>query len=510
MHMKPRDILLAALLAASATPSLATPQFRDANDLWVVPDELGWGINVFHQGNTLFASIFVYGPDGAPRWYTASSLQGDGGSATRGSLYTGAVYESTGPGIGVAFNPALVTRRDVGSMGMEVKTGPSGERYADVALSINGVAFSKRMVPFSFVPPGLTGSYTGYATSPGGPRDEVTMNVSLGGGSFGMSMMTAARGSCTFSGQQELYGSLFNVRGTFSCSSTGASGSFTLTDVDVTRDGFTAKVAMNGMSWTELAAQRTSSSIRGDGYTTDLWLAPNESGWGLNIIEQGDTLFGTLFVYDSSGRARWYSASNLTYEQCAPPDAASDCWGRYRGALAESTGPYFGTSFNPSAVQRRQVGTMTIDFFGNNTAYVTYTVDGVGVTRKELRRFAFRANSLAGAYAGHILALNGNSDRGMQVGAMTMDISESGDTVTIAMHGTRGTCSMTGKRFLYGRQAVILGPYDCGGPALGQMSVSDINVTYAGFTAGVDFGTQPGVNVFYPIGRMEAVHTAPH
>ena len=29
---------------------------------------------------------------------------------------------------------------------------------------------------------------------------------------------------------------------------------------------------------------------------TDLWYNPNESGWGLNLIQQYQTMFGTLFV----------------------------------------------------------------------------------------------------------------------------------------------------------------------------------------------------------------------
>ena len=30
---------------------------------------------------------------------------------------------------------------------------------------------------------------------------------------------------------------------------------------------------------------------------TDLWWNPAESGWGMNVIQQGDTSFVTMFVY---------------------------------------------------------------------------------------------------------------------------------------------------------------------------------------------------------------------
>ena len=59
------------MFAAVALHASATPHFHDANDLWISPFESGWGINIFHQGDTLFASLFVYGQDGKARWYTA-------------------------------------------------------------------------------------------------------------------------------------------------------------------------------------------------------------------------------------------------------------------------------------------------------------------------------------------------------------------------------------------------------------------------------------------------------
>jgi hypothetical protein len=499
--------LLAAALLSFAIPALATPHLHDGNDLWIDPDEQGWGLNLFHQGDTLFASLFVYGPDGTARWYTGSSLVGDDGGPLHDhpAVYNGALYESTGPAFGGAFDPSRVTRRQVGNMSVELgREKPSGtapiRNYAYVSYDIDGVRVAKKVYPFSFVAMGLTGSYTGYARDLGNSV-QLNFNVALSNGSFGMST-TSASASCSYSGRQEPNGSLFAVEGTYSCND-GRSGSFNMSDVDVTQHGFTAPTSFGIVS-----AQRTSSSIRGDGYRTDLWFNPQESGWGLNIVEQGDTLFGTLFVYDAQGRARWYSASNLTYEQCAPPDAASDCNGRYRGALVESTGPYFGTSFNPAAVTRRQVGTISLDTFGNNTAYADITIDGMTMTRKPLQRFAFRTNSLAGAYSGHILASNGNSDRGMQVGPVAMGISESGDTITIDMGGSKGNCRMIGKRVQYGRQIMASGPYDCGGAAFGQMSLMDVYVTADGFTGRVDFGTEPGVNVFYPIGRIEGTRVS--
>jgi hypothetical protein len=505
-------IRILLLFFATTAPAWATPHQHDANDLWIVPNESGWGLNLFHQGDTLFGSLFVYGPDGKARWYTASSLVGDDGGPNhdRAPIYLGALYESIGPAVGGAFDPARVARRQVGTMSVELGSEPTpnnpARNYANIVYDVDGVRVAKHAYAFSFVAMGLTGSYTGYQAAPPGMREEVNISVSLQNGSLAMTTTGATSGSCTYSGVPDANGSVFRVGGAVSCNN-GRAGSFVLTDVDVTRHGFTARFSTTlSPSPTELVAQRTSSAIRGDGYSTDLWWNSAESGWGLNIIEQGDTLFGTLFVYDAEGKPRWYSASNLAYEPCAPPDVASDCRGRYRGALFESTGPYFGTAFNDAAVQRRQVGTMSIDFFANNFAYMSYSIDGVTVTGKQLSRAAFRANALAGSYAGHILA-GGNNDRGMQVGAMAIDIAESGDAITVTMRGAKGTCTLRGRRSQYGRQVVALGPYDCGGPQFGQLILDDVYVTSTGFTGAVSFGTDPGVNVFYPIGRIEAVRT---
>src|SRR3954453_19595354 len=101
--MQLRALLFAAALIAPL-PSLATPQPIDATGLWINTDESGWGVSVYHQGDTLFASLFVYGPDGQPKWYTASGMTGGGAS------YSGALAEATGPYFGAtaSFNPGAV------------------------------------------------------------------------------------------------------------------------------------------------------------------------------------------------------------------------------------------------------------------------------------------------------------------------------------------------------------------------------------------------------------------
>jgi lysyl endopeptidase len=110
---------------------------------------------------------------------------------------------------------------------------------------------------------------------------------------------------------------------------------------------------------------------------TALWWNASERGWGLNVNHQGNTLFATLFTYDASGPT-WLVMSKGDRQ----PD------GSFQGPLLRMSGPPFnavpfgGTTF---AV----VGTMRLAFMGSNAATLSYSINGVQVT-KSLTRQEFR------------------------------------------------------------------------------------------------------------------------
>src|SRR5687767_6085653 len=130
----PRRTILAAALCAAAFHGQATPQLRAATDMWFDPAESGWGLNLIHQGDTLFATLFVYGPDGQPRWYVASNLAGGPGT------YTGVLRECVGPWFGAPFASASVTCRDVGPMRFDL-----GENSAAIDYTVDGVRVAKQV-----------------------------------------------------------------------------------------------------------------------------------------------------------------------------------------------------------------------------------------------------------------------------------------------------------------------------------------------------------------------------
>jgi hypothetical protein len=96
------------------------------------------------------------------------------------------------------------------------------------------------------------------------------------------------------------------------------------------------------------------------------WAAPagSESGWGLNIAHQANTIFATWFTYNSDGSPTWMS---VTASNVAP--------GVYAGALYESIGPSFdSTPFDPASVTRIEVGSATLTFLDGESAIFSYSV----------------------------------------------------------------------------------------------------------------------------------------
>jgi hypothetical protein len=110
----------------------------------------------------------------------------------------------------------------------------------------------------------------------------------------------------------------------------------------------------------------------------DLWWNAAESGWGVNITHQGDTLFATLFNYDATGRGFWLVMSA----------GMKQADGSYMGDLYQTTGPAFNaqpfTSIGPGNLRR--VGSMQLRFTSGVVGALTYSVDGISVTKSITRQ----------------------------------------------------------------------------------------------------------------------------
>jgi lysyl endopeptidase len=137
-------------------------------------------------------------------------------------------------------------------------------------------------------------------------------------------------------------------------------------------------------------------------YTALWWNAPanSESGWGMNFVQQGDIAFATLFTYDFSGAPMWLFMSR------GDRQGAADS---FSGPLYRATGPAFYTSPFPSigAGNLTQVGTMTVSFSGANSGTLSYSVNGVSVTKSITKQvFGAAAATCQGTSASRASATN--------------------------------------------------------------------------------------------------------
>ena len=236
--------------------------------LWWNAAESGWGINVNHQGNIVFATLFTYNTNGSPVWLVMSN-----GARQADGSYAGTLHRTTGP----AFNASpwtAFTAQEVGTMRLAFSTPEAGT----LTYTFNGVSVTKSITRQAF------------KTLP----------------------------TCTWSAFDR--------------------------------------------SWSR--------------NYQDLWWNPAESGWGVNVTHQEDTLFATLFTYAANGQPLWL---------VMPDGARSGATASYSGPLYRTTGPAFNavpwTAINPVVA-----GTMSFTFSDGNSASLAYTVDGVSVTKQVTRQ----------------------------------------------------------------------------------------------------------------------------
>ena len=157
-----------------------------------------------------------------------------------------------------------------------------------------------------------------------------------------------------------------------------------------------------------LPAFATSTGID---YTDQWWAGQAEHGWGVNLIEQGTTIFATLFVYGQDQKPTWYVATMF------PTNGTT----AFSGLLYATTGPYYGAgTFDSSVVTTTAVGTMTVSFSSAYNGTLNYVANGVSVNKSIVRQ-SFAVNNLAGTYMGGLAAAATNCGNGVTNGTIFMN-----------------------------------------------------------------------------------------
>src|ERR1700730_9690147 len=101
----------------------------------------------------------------------------------------------------------------------------------------------------------------------------------------------------------------------------------------------------------------------------------SESGWGINLTHQGDSIFASWFTYDHDHTPMWLVVT-----------AAKTGPGIYAGTLVRTIGPPFNAVpfppvGAPGGVTGTNVGTAMFTFTNGNNASFAYTVNGVSQTK---------------------------------------------------------------------------------------------------------------------------------
>jgi len=218
-----------------------------------------------------------------------------------------------------------------------------------------------------------------------------------------------------------------------------------------------------------LASPASSTSFSLD--QSDLYYIRAESGWGIQLVQRGSVIFGTMFVYGPSNTPTWYVATMQF--------AGNFTW---TGDLYATTGPYFGTvPFNPANVVPTKVGTMTWVAQTVDTGTLSYVVDGVAVTKNIVRQ-TLVLDDYSGTYLGAIHftitgCTNAAENGSGEIPITTISVVQNGQTlgITISALGTT-LAAIAGTLGQSGQFGTVLGTYyDDSGDA-GAASVSALNV----------------------------------
>jgi hypothetical protein len=200
---------------------------------------------------------------------------------------------------------------------------------------------------------------------------------------------------------------------------------------------------------------------------SDLWWNPNESGWGMQLVQQGEIIFATLFIYRSDGAPTWVTAAlnptgHLTWS----------------GGLYSTSGPWFGGPFNSAQVGVRQVGTLTFSAPFVNQGTVSYSIDGVPVT-KQVERQLFNYDNYNGSY---VVTVNltasscfAASQNGSGTGAFAISVSHSSTSMGMTWVFPGGqVCVYSGSYLQAGRIGNFQGAYSCSTGEVGNMTLFEM------------------------------------
>jgi hypothetical protein len=217
---------------------------------------------------------------------------------------------------------------------------------------------------------------------------------------------------------------------------------------------------------------------------TDLWWKPDESGWGVSVVQQQETAFAIVFAYGPDGKPVWYVASDAratVYAGSLPI---------FTGTLHRARGPWHGGPFDPSQVETTPVGTLSLETLSHDRLRLHYTAEGATVV-KELVRLTWRRPEVEGYFTSSFSLREASN--GAPIGALIYAadtfVRIQGDAVLLRAEDEFGrTCEYSGTRAQTGKLLAASGVFACSAgrnglqARSGTFELSDFELTAHGFT----------------------------
>ncbi len=127
---------------------------------------------------------------------------------------------------------------------------------------------------------------------------------------------------------------------------------------------------------------------------SDVWITQGEGGWGVSILQWGNTMFASFFVYGPDSKPTWYVAV-----------MSWDGVSKYSGTLYAERGTYFALPWVPSDQIETVAGTALFQpsALNNFQGQLIYTVNNgasVITVQKAVERLTVVSVPLAGTYFG--------------------------------------------------------------------------------------------------------------
>lgn len=128
---------------ASIVPPTSTTNYEGIWEATPPGSQSGWGINLAHQGDIIFATWFTYDLTGKGWWLSMTA------NRTGENTFSGLLQETNGPPYySMPFDPARVTRNTIGA-GTLTFTGTDSGTFG---YALNGTAQTKTITRFRFGP----------------------------------------------------------------------------------------------------------------------------------------------------------------------------------------------------------------------------------------------------------------------------------------------------------------------------------------------------------------------